>query len=156
MLILVKLVENPLTDNKLQELTTVIYYGNAEHSIQQSTKFHTYSTNNSNIQINVDGWKYIQTSNMGGASVQIYRDKKNGYIHSQSTFTSLSSGSTTFNNMFPTSCIPKFTIALPTNYESGNNNKLLLQTGTASIMIHVNNTSAKSTHFGIIYPLQNP
>ena len=64
MLILVKLVENPLMDNKLQELTTLIYYGNEEHSIQQNTKFHTYSTNNITTQIHVTGWKtkYSETN----------------------------------------------------------------------------------------------
>lgn len=93
---------------------------------------------------------------MGGATINMYRDEKNGYIFSQSTMTTLSSGTSTFNNMFPSQMIPNITVALPMNYSSNNNNKILLQAGLSSILIDANSTGAKSTHFGLVYPLKNP
>lgn len=114
-----------------------------------------YSANNCAIQINVTGWKYIHEGNMGGAIIKMYRNKENGYIHSQSTFTSLGSGLNTFNNMFPSQMIPNITVTLPLNYAS-NNNKILLQSGSSTILVDVNSPTSKSTHFGVMYPLKNP
>ena len=96
------------------------------------------SANNSNVQINVTGWKYIHEGNMGGAIIKMYRNKENGYIHSQSTFTSLGSGTSTFNNMFPSQLIPAMSVTLPL------------------IVIDINAPSAKATNFGVMYPLKNP
>ena len=116
----------------------------------------TFSANNSNVQINVTGWKYIHEGNMGGAIIKMYRNKENGYIHSQSTFTSLGSGTSTFNNMFPSQLIPAMSVTLPLNYSSGNNNKVLLQANFNGIVIDINAPSAKATNFGVMYPLKNP
>ena len=55
---------------------------------------------------------------MGGASIDMYRNEKYGYIHSQSSMTSLGSGSSTYNNMFPSQMIPNMSVALPLNYAS--------------------------------------
>ena len=115
-----------------------------------------FSANNSNIQINVRGWKFIQDGSMSGAIIKMYRNEQNGYIYSHSAMNTLSTGTTTFNNMFPTQMIPSMTVTLPMNNSSGNNNKILLQRGASSIMVDANSTSAKSTHFGLVYPLLNP
>lgn len=115
-----------------------------------------YSTNTSNTQIKVSGWKFLQDGNMGGATIKMYRDEKNGFIHSHSSMTTLNSGTSTFNNMFPSQMIPNMTVTLPMNYSSSNNNKILLQIGSSSIMVDANAPNAKSTHFGLVYPLLNP
>ena len=86
----------------------------------------------------------------------MYRNEKYGYIFSQSAFNSLTTGSHTYDNMLPPQMLPKITVALPLNYDSGNNNKVLFQMGLSTVLIHINNVSAKSTHFGFMYPLLNP
>lgn len=93
---------------------------------------------------------------MGGASIDMYRNEKYGYIHSQSSMTSLGSGSSTYNNMFPSQMIPNMSVALPLNYASSNNNKILLQLGSSAILVHANVPADKTTQFGIMYPLKNP
>jgi len=115
-----------------------------------------YSANTSSIQIQVKGWKFLQNGNMGGATIKMYRNEQNGYIYSHSSMTTLSSGTSTFNNMFPSQMIPSMTVTVPMNYSSNNNNKILLQMGDSSIIVDANASAAKTTHFGLVYPLLNP
>lgn len=111
-----------------------------------------YSTNNSNIQINVKGWKWIQKGNLKGAMVDMYTNGKLGYFTVQANATNTSSGA--YPGLFPEALTPAISVTLPMNVFS--TNKILIQKGTGEVYVQINDANKPQIHIGLIYPLEYP